>query len=474
MFDEIYQLIWQSDENRLTVSGRNATGEWEDETADIKLDQLINPQENRSINLANKRLFAYVNEDSLFDEKRTYVSFIELLDNYAVRHINPALTPEKEEAEIQHFLNMIISTPPIQIALKYINENLGENFTEEQFRVKLKQIWFELYTNYYQGKSNYFASGFEHIFVGESKYQENTGGKKETLGENFGYFCWIKFYLDEKNQRADLTSYKYNIQGYPGLDQPKVLTLQTEHYLTDMRGDVIAEYIHRRGGFFVGLSPEGQIAMATVAYFEGLHGKIREIRRVNIQDIFYDLIVWRNTNPNGSRGDFIRLFFPLFAGAGILPPSNFDIDDSDITEKPDELLVCDRPLPENVEFTVIKPFVNQNDGPVMIVAALPDPIGDDLPNTEWVELKNTTNQDIDLTGWELRDKKGRSQVLTGILAANSSQQIAVTKTSYYALQLSNQIGVITLLDHTQQTIARVKYINIHAGEIVRFENLVMV
>lgn len=36
--------------------------------------------------------------------------------------------------------------------------------------------------------------------------------------------------------------------------------------ITDMRGNIVAEVFKKKGGFFVGPSPECEIAMATVAY----------------------------------------------------------------------------------------------------------------------------------------------------------------------------------------------------------------
>ncbi|WP_293021369.1 hypothetical protein [Moorena sp. SIO3I8] len=37
----IYQQIWESDENQFSVSTRTSSGEWEDETADILLDEQV-------------------------------------------------------------------------------------------------------------------------------------------------------------------------------------------------------------------------------------------------------------------------------------------------------------------------------------------------------------------------------------------------------------------------------------------------
>lgn len=77
---------------------------------------------------------------------------------------------------------LILQTKPLQIALEYLNQNLGESFSEDQFFRNLKRIWFELYTNHYRGKSIHFCPRFEHIFVGKAKYNVRFDSKKENLG----------------------------------------------------------------------------------------------------------------------------------------------------------------------------------------------------------------------------------------------------------------------------------------------------
>jgi poly(U)-specific endoribonuclease len=134
-------------------------GEWEDETADILLDEQIRASGKRQIDLATQPLFYHVNEEKLFDSSRTYNSFIKLLDNYAVHFLDEEFTDEIEEQEQNNFLRLILQTKPIQIALEYINKNLGESLSEEQFFQKLKRIWFELYTQPLSGKIDSFLFG---------------------------------------------------------------------------------------------------------------------------------------------------------------------------------------------------------------------------------------------------------------------------------------------------------------------------
>lgn len=414
--DNIYQILWENDENQFSVSPRNRTGEWENPNADILLDEQVKASGSREIDLATRPLFYQVNEEKLFDEKRTYVSFINLLDNYAISSVDPEFTNEQEEAEQREFVSVIMKTKPIQLALRYINQEFGENLSEQQFSSKLMRIWFELYTNYFRGRSTEFASGFEHVFVGEGKYDIDAGDTKETLGKVSGYHSWVKFYLDEQNQRVNYLGYKYDLQGQEGPANPNVVTLQQSQTVSDMRGNIIAKLFKKKGGFFVGTSPECEIAIATVVYYESIYGRVRrDKRRVNINSANYDLVLYRNVNPNGSRGEMIRSFFPIF----------LSLDDREEQEMKEE-----RREESEIDPPRIVPIDNiiNNDASVAIARALPNPSGADK-GKEWVELQNVSNAAISLTGWQMEDRVGRPQSLSGILQPNEVKRFTVSRST---------------------------------------------
>ncbi len=442
--DNIYQVLWENDENQFSVSPRNSEGEWENPDADILLDEQVKASGKRSIDLATRPLFHQVNEEKLLDSNRTYNSFIKLLDNYAIRYLDPEFTTEEEVAEQQHFLDLIINTKPIQIAREYINQQFGENISLAKFRQNLQRMWFEIYTNYYRGKSTEFCSGFEHVFVGEGKFDLHAGNKKENLGKISGYHSWVKFYLDEKNQRVNYLGYKYDLKGQAGIANPNVVTLQQLQTVTDMQGNVIAELIKEKGGFFVGASPECEIAIASVAFYESVNGRIEDKRRAKMDGAKYDLVVYRNINPNGSRGEFIRSFFPIFIG----------LDDF---EEPE----IDRPEIIPVE------DVLKNDGAIVITSALPNPEGRDEGN-EWVEIKNVTDMVINLSGWQLQDKFERGENLSGEIQPQETQRITVLRSSPNSMQMTNKSGLISLVDNQSEVIAKVKYSKARSGTILSF------
>jgi endonuclease YncB( thermonuclease family) len=91
-------------------------------------------------------------------------------------------------------------------------------------------------------------------------------------------------------------------------------------------------------------------------------------------------------------------------------------------------------------------------GDVLIIAALPDPIGTDLGH-EQVTLLNTTGTAIDLTGWTLHDNGHGVQSLTGTLAGGAVTQVVTSG----AVQLGNRGDSLTLVDPAGASIDQVSY-----------------
>lgn len=451
---DIYEQIWNSDENGFSVSLRDGDS-WENPDADILLDVQVAASGRRNMDLATHPLFHQVREEKL--ELPTYAAFIKLLDNYVTHFREEEILTFEEEKEIQEFLQVILSTKPIRLAREYINDQLGEHYSEEQFRAKLQRIWFELYTNYYKDKATHFCSGFEHVFVGEAKFNANFRSQRDraaNLGEISGYHSWIKFYLDEKLRDVNFLGHKYDLRGRKDPKNPNIVTLQMIWDLTDMHGNVVAQLFKKKGGFFVGPSPECEMAMGAVAYFESFHGKvIQDKRRTTINGANYDLVLYRNITPQGSRGEFIRSFFPILLDAKGKPEPRQLLDDKDRTEV------------KRIEELI------KNDGPVIIVAALPNPHGEEDAGEEWVELQNVTNEAIDLTGWELRDKAARPEPLVGTLEPNETQRFMITRFSAHSMQLGNRPGLISLHNKSAEPdlVAAVRYGRASSGEVMQFE-----
>jgi len=309
---EIYQNIWNEDENKFSVSRRLDSGDFEKPAADILLDKQVKAAGNRGTDLAKNPLFNTVNKNKL--QSDINLKFIELLNNYVVNFRPKETYTEKELNEIYVFLETVQHTKVFQLATDYIESELNERI-KGQFKEKMFSLWFQFFTNWFKGRSIDFCSGFEHVFVGEGHYR-TTNNAGIALGEIGGYHNWIKFLLDEKTGRVNYLGYNYGLSNNEGPDNPHVVTLQMIWELRDLNGDLIAEMFKSKGGFFVGTSPECELAMGTVAYFESRKGMFsdRDKKQVKLCSGYYNLIMFRSINKDGSRGDFIRSFFPEYMG----------------------------------------------------------------------------------------------------------------------------------------------------------------
>lgn len=119
-----------------------------------------------------------------------------------------------------------------------------------------------------------------------------------------------------------------------------------------------------------------------------------------------------------------------------------------LTAWPEDFIISPDPAPPG-SVTEPQPLAV---GDVVVVAALPDPVGADRGH-ELVTLVNTTAAPIDLTGWGLADAAGGRKSLTGTIAGGAVAQIALDG----AVQLSNSGDSVVLLDPNGQPIDQVAY-----------------
>src|SRR5690606_6883030 len=91
------------------------------------------------------------------------------------------------------------------------------------------------------------------------------------------------------------------------------------------------------------------------------------------------------------------------------------------------------------------------DGLVRICGALVNAVK--TPEREFVTLLNTSNRDIDLTGWSLADKQKSKMPLSGVLGAGLTLRVEVRP----PMVLSNKGGLITLLDPQGRKVHGVSY-----------------
>ena len=107
------------------------------------------------------------------------------------------------------------------------------------------------------------------------------------------------------------------------------------------------------------------------------------------------------------------------------------------------------------------PTLPEEATPVMIIAARVNPQGDDV-RKEFVYLLNTSNTDVDINNWSIADKLKKKDVIhNGMLKAGEITKVMLTG---QGAQLSNDGGIITLLNKNGLKVHGVSYTKQEAGE----------
>lgn len=269
-----------------------------------------------------------------------------------------------------------------------------------------------------------------------------------------GYHSWTKFYLDEKSGRVDFRGFNYDNDAdrssTAGKRFPHVATVSMTWDQKNIHGDVVGTLVKDIGGFFVGPSPELQMALGTIALFESVVGghfikNGGNAKTIELNGARYNLIMYRNIlqpPPEKERGDLIRSFYPAF----LSPLQSTDTDI--VIETSDEVEVV-------------------NDGVIRILRALPNPDGEDAGN-EWVSIENTTNAIISLAGWTLADKLDRRFPLSGAIEPSKVRKFFLTRDTPESMQMGNKGGLIAVHDAADKLVARVGYHSVPSGLLLHF------
>ncbi|KAI3373237.1 hypothetical protein L3Q82_006546 [Scortum barcoo] len=241
------QELWDNDINRLT------------------------PGKDYRISLQGKAGDSMANDNNdgagypLFTPNRVPVfvcaAFISLLDNYESDTGEPEIVTPEEVAENHKFLDSIIQTPTMKIAHKYLVEKHLSPADDTQFKEQLYRIWFELYAR--RGSSRPDSSGFEHVFVGETR------GRRTVIG----FHNWIQLYLQEKLGHIDYKGYSVTANSPQPDENKHILALQFSW----------KNGIKPKGSIFIGVSPEFEFALYTLCFLSSPN------ERVKVQFSFYDV-----------------------------------------------------------------------------------------------------------------------------------------------------------------------------------------
>lgn len=139
------------------------------------------------------------------------------------------------------FIDAIMQTNVMKEAHEFLtNKGLAPE-EENSFKRLLYSMWFKFYKRVREDR-NLDSSGFEHVFVGETRERSV-----------IGFHNWIQFYLQEKRGNIDYRGYFRRGTGKE--DNPRLITIQFTW--TKGGGKPI-------GSSFIGTSPEFEIAIYTI------------------------------------------------------------------------------------------------------------------------------------------------------------------------------------------------------------------
>jgi exonuclease III len=102
---------------------------------------------------------------------------------------------------------------------------------------------------------------------------------------------------------------------------------------------------------------------------------------------------------------------------------------------------------------------------ISISSILPDPVTNDEENEE-VTIRNNSSQPVNLVGWKMRDKSGRSWMLDkfGTMAPGKEKPI---RRGGQSMALNNDGDMVELLDPKGRVIDRMTYAKVEQGEVVK-------
>lgn len=251
---EIQSELWALDEGRCEVSARRL-GEggrrpWVNADAEILLDEQVPALRTTLAECAKRPLFAQVAPEIL--ARPTFLTLVRIFDVFQPAEIrktsenNAGPYSPPEFNAIDEFLEQVTRTSVMRRAFRHITKTLPIVLTRPW-----KEVLFKLWFQRRDGK----PCVFEHVFLGN--LTEDISGQPVAGG----FHSWLKFYLEEVRGTARYLGYIYN-NAEAGLVNSRFVSGK---FVWDYDGHKL---VKDQGGFFIGTSPEWQLAIGTVAYFE--------------------------------------------------------------------------------------------------------------------------------------------------------------------------------------------------------------
>jgi hypothetical protein len=289
--DAIYQRIWDADQSASGIPAI-APGQTGDPARGfVRVDEAaaVDPEH---------RVFVEVQIPE--HKRRSYDLCKTLFDNYRLDQSKPEDNRPEEAREILDLLDVITDSAPMAVARAHLEQENARTYGRDVWQEVIFDVWFRQFDD---GR-NRDLSGFEHVAVGEQK-----GGRVN------GHHFWYKYYLDDWPAFLGADDIDYDGARYDGPNRgegrlsargrevPDVVTLAYRWDAYDFETGRRRSLYNPIGGFWVGCSIEGLMALGLVRFFA--RGRIE----TTINGARYQVELYRS--PDGRS---LRTFFPRFLG----------------------------------------------------------------------------------------------------------------------------------------------------------------
>jgi hypothetical protein len=289
--EEVYQRIWDVDQATNGVPALAAAQAGDPAQGFVKVDK-------RAGRDPEHRLFAEVHIPA--HKRRSYDLCKALFDNYRLDQTKPENNRPEEAREILALLEALTDSAPMVAAREHLAAQSGARYARAAWQELIFDLWFRQFDD----GGNLDLSAFEHVAVGEQK-----GGAVN------GHHFWYKYYLDDWAAFSGRDDIDYDGSRYDGPHRsegrltrvgqnvPEVATLAYRWHAYDFETGQRRALYEPIGGFWVGCSIEGLLALGTVRFFE--RGRVE----TTINGARYEIELYRS--PDGRS---LRTFFPRFLG----------------------------------------------------------------------------------------------------------------------------------------------------------------
>ena len=280
----IYREIWAADQAANGVPAILPGERGDPETGYVVVD------EQTAGAGADHRLFPQV---VIPERKRPSYDLVRaLFDNYELNQRATEAQDQTEARETLALLEAVSGSPPMALARAAAQAATGGPLSDDRWQQVLFDLWFRPFD---LGR-NRDLSGFEHVMVGEAN--------GEAVG---GHHFWYRYYLHDGGPAGDRIVWRGTRYDGPGSGSgrltplgrsvPEVVTL-SYRWRPDGR-DLFQEI----GGFFVGCSVEGLMALGTARFFDPGPAQVRVGRGR------FELVMHKGPDRRS-----IRTFYPRFVG----------------------------------------------------------------------------------------------------------------------------------------------------------------